>query len=663
MQKKFILKKDGFRSKINSVSPTNFTINYENELNTAQYRAVISIDGTFLVIAGAGTGKTRTLVFRVARLIEMGVEPKSILLLTFTRKAAKEMMNRASQILDDRAEKVNGGTFHSFANLTLRKYGSVVGLNQNFLILDQGDSEDTINLIRSQMKLGDEKKRFPTKATLLKIYSLSTNTERTILDILEEDYPHLLEFSEKIEEIRKQYELFKQKHQSLDYDDLLIYLNKFLISESPIVEQFLQNIEYIMVDEYQDTNKIQAEIIINLAKFQQNIMVVGDDSQSIYRFRGADFRNIMEFPELFENTEIIKLEENYRSTQGILDVANKVITNSYRSFSKNLFTQKTSDELPILVSSRNEKQQSQFIVENILDLREQGIPLNEIAILFRASTNSFDLELELTKYGIPFVKFGGMKLIESAHIKDILAFIRIAENPKDLVSWFRVLTLHEGVGQRKAQQMIEVIGNLEINFEADVIKFDDKNFNKFETLLQLFYQLKNKHRTPTEMVEIVYAYYEPIFREKFNDFNKRKKDIEIFANIATNYRTVESFLAEMALDPPKNAVVDVEAENNDNEYVVLSTIHSAKGLEWNSVFVIHAVEGFFPSSQSLNNPEAIDEERRLMYVAVTRAKKNLFVIYPMQLFDRFAGFTFSKPSRFITELTEDIVENWVVEEE
>ncbi|MGE5399690.1 MAG: ATP-dependent helicase, partial [Ignavibacteriales bacterium] len=383
------------------IDESRFQINYKNELNPSQYEAVVSTDGAYLVIAGAGTGKTRTLVYRVARLVEMGVDPKAILLLTFTRKAANEMMNRASILLDNRCSKINGGTFHSFANITLRKYGKAVGIDPGFTILDQGDSEDVVNLIRSRLNLAAVKKRFPTKQTIFKIFSYSVNTGRSIEEILEEEYPHFFEFIDVILDIQKVYAAYKQNNNLLDYDDLLIYLNRFLNERSPAAKSFLSGIKYVMVDEYQDTNKVQAEIVQGLAFYNNNVMVVGDDSQSIYSFRGADFKNIMEFPELFKGVSVIKLEENYRSTQEILNFANHIIDSALEKYPKFLFTRKTGGELPAIISATTENMQSKFIVDRILELREEGVPLKEIAVLFRSSYSSFDLEIELNKANIP----------------------------------------------------------------------------------------------------------------------------------------------------------------------------------------------------------------------------------------------------------------------
>ncbi len=641
----------------------NFEIDYEHELNPAQYEAVTSTEGAFLVIAGAGTGKTRTLVYRVARLIEMGIDPKSILLLTFTRKASREMMNRAAILLDNRCSKINGGTFHSFANLILRKYSKLVGIDSGFTILDQGDSEDVINLIRAQLDLVKLKKRFPNKQTINKIISLGVNTEKKIEEILLQEYPHFMEHIDKIIEISKIYKSYKKKSELLDYDDLLVYLRDFLndTSKSHILTK---DIKYVMIDEYQDTNKLQADIVLGLARHNNNIMVVGDDSQSIYSFRGANFKNIMNFPKLFKDVKLIMLEENYRSTQEVLDFGNYIIDAAIEKYPKELFTRKTGGELPAIISSTTENMQSRFIVEKILELREENISLNEISVLFRSSFSSFDLEIELNKANIPYLKFGGMKFIETAHVKDVLAFLRIAENPKDVVSWYRVLLLHEGIGPKRAQDILAKVTSGELNIKSHPEKTLDKNYK--ENIFNLFLCLHLIHTSrqlPTELAEIVLDYYDPIFKLKYDDHNKRKKDLEIFINIAENYTSLSSLLTDMALDPPRDSVADISEEDKENEVLTLSTIHSAKGLEWHSVFIIHAVEGFFPSSMSYDKIESLEEERRLMYVASTRAKQNLFISYPMNIFDRHNGMTLSKPSRFIAEVSEEIAEEWLLEED
>jgi len=663
MAKKYTLKKvnkTGIQKF--TIDEARFSIDYKKELNSAQFEAASAIEGSFLVIAGAGTGKTRTLVYRVSRLIEIGYDPQSILLLTFTRKAAREMMNRATLLLDNRCSKINGGTFHSFANLTLRKYSKAIGLDSNFIILDQSDSEDLINLIRGQMNLAKLKQRFPNKQTILKVISLSKNTSKPIDEILFENYPHFAEHIEKINEIRAKYENYKSTNSLLDYDDLLVYLLKFLSEQSNIANELLSNIKFIMVDEYQDTNKLQADIIKALSTINNNVMVVGDDSQSIYSFRGANFKNIMDFPKIFDNTILIKLEENYRSTKEILNFANHLLEFAIEKYPKNLYTNIPEGDLPAIISATNDNMQSRFIVERILELREEGVPLSEIAVLFRSSYHSFNLEVELNKASIPYIKFGGMKFFETAHVKDALAFLRISINIKDLVSWYRILLLHEGVGPKRAQMIMNEIFTININNISSNLK-NNTILKKIFPLLELIKNLNKNFTLPSDKLELIYNYYNPLFKKKYDDFNKRKKDLEALVNIASNYDDVISFLADMALEPPQDSVSYVENEDKEDELLTLSTIHSAKGLEWHSVFIIHALDGFFPSAQSFDSQDTLEEERRLMYVAVTRAKQNLFISYPTNIFDRYNGYTLAKPSRFIASVNEQLADEWIIEEE
>ncbi len=665
IQKKYKLKRineTGFNKPI--VDEARFVINYKNELNPAQYEAASAVDGAYLIIAGAGTGKTRTLVYRVARLVELGYDPQSILLLTFTRKAANEMMNRAAILLDNRCSKILGGTFHSFANSVLRKYSKAANLDSSFTILDQGDTTDVINLIRSQSGLVSKEKRFPKKETLGKVYSLSVNTGRKVEEIIEEDYPHFVEHLDKILDIKKIFAEYKRRNNLLDYDDLLVYLKNFLENFNPGTKSLLSTIKFVMVDEYQDTNKLQADVVKGLTQMNNNIMVVGDDSQAIYSFRGASFKNIIEFPNLFSDVKIIKLEENYRSTQEVLNFANRINEAAIEKYTKHLYSIKGNGELPSIIAASTENLQSKFIVEKILELREEGVALGDIAVLFRSSFFSFDLEIELTKANIPFMKFGGMKFVESSHIKDVLAFLRIASNPKDVVSWYRVLLLHEGVGPKTAQKILDELATARLTIKANPEHNANFSYNdRIVKLFQLLYTLHTKNDLPSEKLELVLDYYYPIFKDIYDDFNKRKKDLEIFQNIAENYKSLDSLLSDMAIEPIIDSVIDVEAPDREEEYLTLSTIHSAKGLEWHSVFIIHAVEGYFPSSRSYDSIETLEEERRLMYVASTRAKQNLFVTYPMNLYDREAGITLSKPSRFISEMSTDLAEGWLIDED
>jgi DNA helicase-2/ATP-dependent DNA helicase PcrA len=634
----------------------HFRINYREELNAAQFEAVVTTEGPILVVAGAGTGKTRTLVFRVARLVEMGIDPASILLLTFTRKAAAEMLRRASALLDGRCDRVGGGTFHSFANTVLRRYGSVLGLNANFTILDRTDSEDVINLLRAGLGLDKKEKRFPRKQAIGEMFSMAINKSVPLPQLVEEQYGHLVDHLPDLLELQARYVAYKSERHLLDYDDLLTKLRDVLSLHADVRQRLSQRYRYVMVDEYQDTNALQAEIVRLLAAEHDNVMAVGDDAQSIYSFRGANFRNIMDFPKLFPATRVIALEKNYRSTQPILDLTNAIIARAQERYTKNLFTSKGSGPSPVLVAAENEQFQSRFICQRILELREEGVPLNEVAVLFRSSFHAFDLEIELSRHDIPFVKRGGFRFIETAHVKDVLAHLRIMANPGDAVSWHRVLLLLEGVGPRTSEEIIRWIAS-EGEPEARLETFPRRTLaTDLRALANLVGRLHDLRSAPGEQVDEVLRYYEPILKRVHReDYPKRRKDLEHFATIAARYSELETLLTDMALEPPGDSVADVLAVDPDEGLLTLSTIHSAKGLEWHSVFVIWAAEGKFPSEYNLHDEEEVEEERRLMYVATTRAKEQLYITYPISIYDRGVGFVMGKPSRFIEDLPHELL--------
>ena len=627
-------------------------IDYHKELNPAQLEAVQSTQGQFLVIAGAGSGKTRVLVYRVAYLVEHGIRPDEILLLTFTRKAAEEMLRRASLLLDERCQKVSGGTFHSFANSVLRKYAKVLGLSNNFTILDREDSEDAINLIRTQLGFNKTDKRFPRKRAITEVISISVNKSEKIRDVLYNEYPQFIEWSGEIERMSEEYRKYKYSKSLLDYDDLLVYLKDLLEKHENVRFALANKYKFIMVDEYQDTNKLQAYIACLLASEHKNIMVVGDDSQSIYSFRGANFKNIMDFPKIFKDAHVVTLEENYRSTQPILNMTNEVIRFAEEKFEKNLFTRKPGKKLPVFVDTRDENSQSKYIAEKILELREEGVELGDIAVLFRSGWHSNDLEIELASRNIPFVKYGGQKFVEAAHIKDIIACLRIAHNKADQVSWYRVLLLLKGVGPKTAERIIQELMANKQGLGVDR-KFLDK-IDGLEEFLELIRGADIDRQSPAGMIHVFLKYYQPLLKEKYDDFNKRLNDLDSLERIAERYKSLEQFLTDMALEPPERSIVEAGTKDKDDSALILSTIHSAKGLEWNSVFVIYVAEGHLPSYLSLEDKDAIEEERRLFYVAVTRAKENLYLLKPhidrspRSYFDG-AGSVFTRVSRFLDE--------------
>ncbi len=628
-------------------------IDYENELNEAQYRAVSVTEGPALVIAGAGSGKTRTLVYRVARLVDAGINPGSILLLTFTRKAAAEMMDRASQLLDRRCRSVSGGTFHSLANHILRKYGDLIGY-PDFSIIDRGDCNEVVGYIIGELDIKRKEIGLPRNSTIVNIISKSINKSLDLSDVLERYYSHLAELADPLRKIAQCYGDYKKKHKMMDYDDLLVNL-KMLLVEFPGVRKTLSDrYRFIMVDEYQDTNLLQAEIVELLGGEHRNVMVVGDDSQSIYSFRGADFRNIMDFPRVFPDTRIIKLEENFRSSQPILELTNAIISRALQRYTKCLYTRRKGGVLPQVVVARDESEQSDWITEKIISLTRSGIKLKEIAVLFRSSFHSFDLEVELARSKIPFAKYGGLKFAEAAHIKDLLAHLRVFLNPSDHLSWHRILKLLPGIGQATANKVVGWLSSDVPSIERFKMYVKDQKgkMKILGELVGLFDLLSGQELEVKEMVSVVRKYYEPLMMSKFDDYPKRMRDLDYLEEWCAPFQSLEQFLTDMALEPPEvNRAPSDFAERAD--FLTLSTIHSAKGLEWKVVFIIHAADGYFPSRHSLHKDEELEEERRLMYVACTRAKDQLYIVYPETARDSYYGHVNLELSQFVRGLEWD----------
>ncbi len=641
----------------------HFNIKYEEELNPSQIEAVTSLDGPMLVIAGAGSGKTRTLTYRVARLVEKGISPAAILLLTFTRKASMEMLTRATKLLDNRCERVSGGTFHSFSNSMLRRYASYIGFDNKYTILDRVDAESLIGMIRKELALGSKKRAFPRKQTLGNIFSRSVNKALSVEDVVYDDYPHFTHIIEDILILFDMYKNRKAEHNFFDYDDLLVYFHLLLKNHPDIRDRISSSYKYIMVDEYQDTNHIQAGILYLLTSANKNVMVVGDDSQSIYAFRGANFKNIIDFPKMFPETRIITLEENYRSGQPILDLTNVIIDRAAEKYSKKLFTRKPGGSTPVIIGTRSENSQSRFVVEKILQLNKSGISLSRIAVLFRAGFHSFDLEIELAREQIPFIKVGGFKFIESAHIKDVLAHLRVIYNPYDRISWYRILLLLNKIGPKTAQDIYEAISSEKSGYSGIfTIKHKAGRSQGIDRLKEFFSTIDLRPMSVAEMGETVLNYYAPILKDKYDDHPKRARDLEHLLTIMQRYDNLEQFLTDMALEPPNTSIDDTfSADSPDDDRLVLSTVHSAKGLEWHTVFIIWALDGRFPSIHALNSEEELEEELRLMYVAATRAKENLVFAYPNQIYDRSSGMTLSRPSRFLDMIPGNILEKYYVD--
>jgi DNA helicase-2/ATP-dependent DNA helicase PcrA len=624
------------------------------ELNPQQAAAATHGDGPLLIIAGAGTGKTRTLVYRVAHLIERGVPAERILLLTFTRRAAQEMLSRAERLVGGNSKRVHGGTFHATAHRLLRRYGQAAGLPKDFTIMDQGDSEDLMQLSRAQLGYASKGKRFPKKETLQYVYSRHLNTGISVEDIVRDSYPQFVDYLEDFGKIYADYTRRKAERNLVDYDDLLLFWAMLLEASPELGKKIAGLYDHILVDEYQDTNVLQARILRGMCKSHSNITVVGDDAQSIYSFRGANFRNILDFPKQFPGATVVALEQNYRSTQPILNVTNTVISRAQERFTKNLWTNRSGGELPWLVSARDEQQQTQFVVDRILELHEEGTALGQIAVLFRAGYMSADLEIELTNRKIPFEKWGGLKFLEAAHVKDVLAFLRILENPRDEVSWYRILLLLPGIGDATARAAIDTMATA---------AWESTAFGRYNpppraraahaALVELLDSLRSApvldHAQVASDIARVRLLYDSILRERYDRVEPRLADLDQLQVIAAGYPDRASFLSALALEPPQ-ATQDLPSGTREEEdALILSTAHSAKGKEWDAVFVIWAVDGWFPSARCLNNDEETEEERRLMYVALTRARNHLSVTYPLNAYSsrRGAEYSIDQLCRFI----------------
>jgi DNA helicase II / ATP-dependent DNA helicase PcrA len=645
--KTFFLKSD-----VGQKSTKEYQINYAEILNEAQYKAVMAQNGAFLVIAGAGTGKTRTLIYRLARLIEDGVHPQSILLLTFTRRAAKEMLDRASTVLDDRCKRVRGGTFHQYCAQILREFGGEMGVNPTFTILDSSDTQEVLQHVRQPYKEKNKGQRFPEKSTLYAIISTSFNKQIPISSVLQLSYPQFLHFAEDLEKLKADFINYKESQNMLDFDDLLVLTKELLETKEAVRVQVGLKNKYVMIDEYQDINKLQADLIKLFSSVSGNVMAVGDDAQSIYAFRGADHNNILRFPEDFGAKEVIKLEQNFRSTQQILDLANNLLNQAVNKYDKQLFTLREAGELPGLIKTSTENEQSDFIAQYVLHLREQGIPLNDVSVLFRNSRDSYDLEVELARRGIPYVKYGGQKISEAAHIKDVLAHIRVVVNPGDVISWSRILTLIEGIGPKTASELM-----MWMRGARDGVSPSKNYLHKVSELSELLAFIKEKSLDVSACIEAIKNYYDPICKKKYDDFPKRIKDLEAFVTIARPFLNIAQLLEDLTLDPIDGTAVDTEKSQNEESPLVLSTIHSAKGLEWNTVFIIQCVDGIIPSGYSVDSEEALEEELRLLYVAATRAKDQLLFTYPIVKENAFGDY-FSNPSRFIQQVSSNLLEPW-----
>lgn len=652
-------------------------IDYEKELNAEQYAAVSAPPGPSLVIAGAGSGKTRTLTYRVAWLLDHDVAARNILLLTFTNKAAREMLERVEQLVPYDTRDIWGGTFHSVGNRILRRHAQELGWERNFSIMDRDDQKSLLSSVIAECEIDTKSTRFPKPDVIGDIFSLANNTGQGVADILHARYSYFAHHLEAIELIEEAYEEKKESTNSMDFDDLLLKPLQLFHKKPRIREQYQKQFEWVLVDEYQDTNAVQSELIDFLAAPQKNLMVVGDDAQSIYSWRGADFRNILDFPERYDAAKKFLIETNYRSVPEILTLANAAIAPNTEQFKKNLAPWRAAAEnLPALAPLQDPNTQAAFIAQRILELRDEGIELNEIAVLYRAHFHAMELQLELTNRNIPFEITSGLRFFEQAHIKDVAAFMKVIYNRRDEVAFKRVVKMLPGIGDKSADSLWRSWRNSQAATDEKPVVFSEI-MSEFKvpakakpTWEQLGYTLdelvddEGKPRPPAAMMpSIIGGVYEDYMRSKFTNFDNRRQDLQQLENYAVRFDDLEEFLSQLSLLAGQDAA-DAQKDEPDEERVCLSSVHQAKGLEWKVVFVIWLAEGKFPSSRVIDEDEesesndGLEEERRLFYVAVTRAMDELYLTYP-QLWQRaFDGEVIQRPSRFLEDIPDLMVEEW-----
>ena len=653
-------------------------IDFRQELNDAQYQVVMEEEGPLLVIAGAGSGKTRTLTYRVARLLDTGVHPGRIILATFTNKAAKSMVGRVQNLLDRGLTGLWGGTFHHIAHRILRVNATAIGFDNRFSIVDSDDARQLINTCLAETGLGKSDPHFPKGAVLADILSFAVNTDDNIPNTVMRRYPSSIHYTEEIEAVLEFYKERKRTLNVMDFDDLLLFCRNVLRDYPQILDQYRERFLHVLVDEYQDTNRIQAEIMDLLASGHGNIMVVGDDSQSIYSFRGADFENILQFPQKYPHCRIYKLETNYRSTPEILNLANLCIINNERQFHKNLISIREGGVKPAVVPLRNVYQQAEFIAQRIIELAHEDIPLTEIAILYRAHYHSMELQMELGRRGIPFEIRSGIRFFEQAHVKDIVSYLRIIDNPMDELAWYRVLSLYPRIGKATVKKIWDHLRCQPTNpiqallAEEGPDKLPKGSWEGFRSCASVFQRLAERMDTanPQELVEAVVYGYAGFLRSKYPDWSSRQDDLAQLAVYAAKFPTLHAMLEELSLmTNTEEQDHDGFAEQEKGNRIILTTIHQAKGMEWSVVFLVCCSEGLFPLVRALEEKDGEEEERRLFYVAITRARDHLYLCYPTYGPSRNFGYTPLGPSRFIQELkppslfpNEKPFEQWLVDE-
>ncbi|HXM77743.1 MAG TPA: ATP-dependent helicase [Thermoanaerobaculia bacterium] len=664
MDRKYVLRKP--------VPLRNYRVDYDRELNEEQREVVLAGGGPNLVIAGAGSGKTRTLVYRVSRLIESGTDPSRIVLLTFTNKAAREMLRRVEALLTVDTRRLLGGTFHSVGNRLLRRFGPRVGLAANFTILDPEDARELLEAATSDQGIPVVERRFPKGDVLLDLYSYTINTGRPFPEVLGERAPHFSALEGEIGGVFQRYRERKRVANACDYDDLLL-IWKRLLDESPATAaELAASYDHVLVDEYQDTNQLQGELVDGMGRVRRNVTVVGDDAQAIYSFRGASFENILGFPERYPEARTFRLTINYRSTPEILTLANASIAHNARQFAKELSAARESGVLPAVVGLPDIPDQASFVAQRLLEWHDEGEKLSDLAVLYRAHYQALELQIELTRRGIPYEIRSGTRFFEQRHVKDVLAFLKIVVNPKDELSWKRALKLFPRVGERSASAVWQAIGGRpdplasfrerEGSRGIDLPRGAAAALNPLRSLLSRL-ESPSLRSLPAEAIRaVVDGVYRDFARAKFPNAEARLDELEQFAQFAQSYDSVPAFLEEVTLFHELSGE-DVVAGDRDDDRVVLSSVHQAKGLEWSRVILMGLSEGRFPSYRSAATDASLEEERRLFYVAVTRARNEVNLVYPMLARDRYGVDVILEPSRFLAELPVEVYERWTIQSE
>jgi DNA helicase-2/ATP-dependent DNA helicase PcrA len=650
-------------------SVSTSSIDYRAELNDQQYEAVTSGPGPALVLAGAGSGKTRTLTYRVAWLLDNGVEPENILLLTFTNKAAREMLARVQALLPLETRAIWGGTFHSIGNRLLRRHAVEIGFRPGFSIMDREDQEDLIGAVVANSEIDTKQVRFPTAEVLGDLFSFSLNTGQPLAAVIAERHRRFQPLTEQIEWVRKKYEERKQAANTMDFDDLLMKTVGLLKGNPGVAEYYQRHFQFILVDEYQDTNWLQSDFIDLLAAHHQSVMVVGDDAQSIYSWRGANYQNILDFPKRYPQAKIYKIEINYRSVPEVLSVANAAIRGNTKQFVKTLRAERASTDLkPALVPLIDNNQQALFVAQRILELRDENIDLREIAVLYRAHYQSLEVQLALTRAGIPFFITSGLRFFEQAHIKDVAAFMKFVINPTDEVAFKRMVRLLTGIAAKTAERLWEQLNGISDddrkNFGAWLVhgKVAPKSQKSWEQLGHTLDEIAPNWQpvAPATMIHsILEAIYDDYLQSKYANYEQRRDDLLTLENFARTFQDPVEFLSQLSLMATGSSET-IAAEEDDSEKVTLSTVHQAKGLEWRAVFIIWMTDGMFPSGRSLESVEAVEEERRLFYVALTRAKDELYLTYPCCWPTGSLEQQIQRPSRFLKEVPSELLEEWRV---